>query len=107
MYDLMDNLTNVDTETNDLESFKEFLDRNGGGIEEFTSAIQYTYDPNFDIYTKDAGGNVVKSDVVSLLNDLMANMYGGDFSSYFDTMGGFFSGFESWRRCSRARAASS
>ena len=96
MYDLMDNLTNVDTETNDLESFKEFLDRNGGGIEEFTSAIQYTYDPNFDIYTKDAGGNVVKSDVVSLLNDLMANMYGGDFSSYFDTMGGFFSGFESW-----------
>ena len=26
----------------------------------------------------------------------MANMYGGDFSSYFDTMGGFFSGFESW-----------
>ena len=96
MYDLMDNLTNVDTETNDLESFKEFLDRNGGGIEEFTSAIQYTYDPNFDIYTKDSGGNVVKSDVVSLLNDLMANMYGGDFSSYFDTMGGFFSGFESW-----------
>ena len=96
MYDIMDNLTSMDTETNDLKSFKEFLDNNGGGINEYTSAIQYTYEPNFDIYTKDTGGNVVKSDVVSLLNDLMANMYGGDFTSYFDTMGGFFSGFESW-----------
>ena len=96
MYDIMDNLTNVDTETNDLKSFKEFLDSNGGGINDYTSAIQYTYEPNFDIYTKDTGGNVVKSDVVTLLNDLMANMYGGDFTSYFDTMGGFFSGFESW-----------
>lgn len=27
MYDLMDNLTNMDTETNDLESFKKFLDK--------------------------------------------------------------------------------
>ena len=97
LYDLMDSLTSMDTETNDLKSFKEFLDANGGGIDEFTSAIQYGYTPNFDIYTRDSDGNISKSDVVALLNDLMANMYGGDFTSYFDAMGGFFSGFESWQ----------
>ena len=97
MYDLMDSLMSMDTETNDLASLKEFLDSDGGGIGEFTSAVQYVYDPNFDIYTKDADGNVVKSDVVELLNELMANMYGGDFSSYFDTMGDFYSSFESWQ----------
>ena len=97
LYDLMDSLMSMDTETNDLKSFKEFLDSGGNGIDEYTSAIQYVYDPNFDIYTKDADGNVVKSDVVELLNELMANMYGGDFSSYFDSMSGFYSSFESWQ----------
>ena len=96
LYDLMDNLMSMDTETNDLKSFKEFLDAGGGGINEFTSAIQYEYDPNFNIYTKDSDGNIVESDVVTLLNELMASMYGGDFSSYFDTMGDFYSSFESW-----------
>ena len=97
LYDLMDNLMSMDTETNDLKSFKEFLDAGGGGIDEFTSAIQYEYDPNFNIYTKDSDGNIVESDVVTLLNELMASMYGGDFSSYFDTMGDFYSSFESWQ----------
>ena len=97
LYDLMDNLMSMDTETNDLKSFKEFLDAGGGGIGEFTSAIQYEYDPNFNIYTKDSDGNIVESDVVTLLNELMASMYGGDFSSYFDTMGAFYSSFESWQ----------
>ncbi len=97
LYDLMDNMMSMDTETNDLKSFKEFLDAGGGGINEFTSAIQYEYDPNFNIYTKDSDGNIVESDVVTLLNELMASMYGGDFSSYFDTMGDFYSSFESWQ----------
>ena len=30
LYDLMDSLMSMDTETNDLESFKDFLDENGG-----------------------------------------------------------------------------
>lgn len=96
LYDLMDSITSMDTETNDLRSFKEFLDANGGGINEYTSAIQYVYEPNFDIYTQDDDGNVVKSDVVTLLNELLSGMYGGDFSSYFSTMGDFYSSFESW-----------
>ena len=93
----MDSITSMDTETNDLKSFKEFLDANGGGINDYTSAIQYVYEPNFDIYTQDDDGNVVKSDVVTLLNELLSGMYGGDFSDYFSTMGDFYSSFESWQ----------
>lgn len=97
LYDLMDSITSMDTETNDLKSFKEFLDANGGGINDYTSAIQYVYEPNFDIYTQDDDGNVVKSDVVTLINELLSGMYGGDFSDYFSTMGDFYSSFESWQ----------
>lgn len=96
LYDLMDSLNNMDTETNDLKAFKKYVDADGGGIHQYLSAVQYVYDLNFDIYTKDDDGNIVKSDVKSLLNELMSSMYGGDYSSYFATMGDFYSSFEVW-----------
>ncbi len=96
MYDLMDNLNTMDTQTNNLKAFKEFIEAGGNGIHEFTSAIQYTYNLNFDIYTRDDDDAIVKSDVMSLMNGLMSNMYGGNFSSYFDGMGSFFSDFDVW-----------
>lgn len=37
----------------------------------------------------------------------MKSMYGGDYTAYFDSMGGFYSGFNVWRSCSPARTASS
>ena len=96
MYDLMDSLNTMDTQTNNLKAFKEFIEDGGNGIHDFTSAIQYTYNLNFDIYTRDDDDAIVKSDVMSLMNGLMGNMYGGDFSSYFDNMGSFFTDFDVW-----------
>lgn len=96
MYDLMDSLNTMDVDTNNLKAFKEFIESGNSGLEEYVSAIQYGYDLGFDVYTKDADGNIVKSDVVSLLNDMMSSVYGGDYSSYFSTMGDFYSSFEVW-----------
>ena len=97
MYDLMDSLNTMDVNTNDLKAFKEFIESGDSGLEDYVSAIQYSYDLGFDVYTRDADGKVVKSDVISLLNDMMGSVYGGDFSSYFDTMGDFYSSFEVWQ----------
>lgn len=97
MYDLMDSLNTMDVDTNNLKAFKEFIESGNSGLEEYVSAIQYGYDLGFDVYTKDADGNIVKSDVVSLLNDMMSSVYGGDYSSYFSTMGDFYSSFEVWQ----------
>ena len=80
-----------------MKAFKEFIESGDSGLEDYVSAIQYGYDLGFDVYTRDAGGKVVKSDVISLLNDMMGSVYGGDFSSYFDTMGDFYSSFEVWQ----------
>ena len=97
MYDLMDSLNTMDVNTNNLKAFKEFIESGDSGLEDYVSAIQYSYDLGFDVYTRDADGKVVKSDVISLLNDMMGSVYGGDFSSYFDTMGDFYSSFEVWQ----------
>ena len=97
MYDLMDSLNTMDVDTNNLKAFKEFIESGASGLEDYVSAIQYGYDLGFDVYTKDADGNIVKADVVTLLNEMMGSVYGGDFSSYFDTMGDFYSSFEVWQ----------
>ena len=97
MYDLMDSLNTMDVNTNNLKAFKEFIESGASGLEDYVSAIQYGYDLGFDVYTKDADGNIVKSDVVTLLNEMMGSVYGGDYSSYFSTMGDFYSSFEVWQ----------
>lgn len=97
MYDLMDSLNTMDVSTNNLKAFKEFIESGTSGLEDYVSAIQYGYDLGFDVYTKDSDGDIVKSDVISLLNDMMSSVYGGDYSSYFNTMGDFYSSFEVWQ----------
>ena len=95
MYDMMDSMLNAETQTNNLEAFKEYLDNGGGGIKDM-AAIHYSYDFGFDIYTQDENGDILKSDVMALMQDAMSAMYGGDYSSYFEQMGSMYSAMDVW-----------
>ena len=95
MYDMMDSMLNAKVETNNLEAFKEYLDNGGGGIKDMAN-IHYSYDFDFDIYTQDENGDIIKSDVMALMQDAMAAMYGGDYSSYFEQMGSMYSAMDVW-----------
>ena len=95
--EMMDSMLNAETSTNNLKAFKEYLDNGGGGITNLAS-IHYSYDFNFDIYTKDPNGNILKSDVMTLVQDAMGTMYGGDYSSFFSSsMGSMYAGFDVWQ----------
>ena len=97
MYELMDSMLNAETSTNDLKSFKTYLDNGGGGISDL-AGIHYTYDFDFDIYTKDVDGIIIKSDVMTLMQDAMSVMYGGDYSSFFNSsMGSMYQDFDVWQ----------
>lgn len=97
MYDLLNNLTSMDTEVNNLTAFKAYLESPNNGLDEYISTIQYGYDMGFAVYTKDEDGNIVKADVTELLEGVMSSMYGGDYSSYFSSMGNFYSSFNVWQ----------
>ncbi len=77
MYEMMNALNTADTETNDLKTFKEYLESEDNKITQYLSAVKYGYDLDFNIYTKDEKGGIVKSDVM----ELMQNMMGGNMSS--------------------------
>ena len=95
MFDMMDAMMNAETQTNNLKAFKAHLDAGGSGITDLAS-IRYGYDMKFDIYTKDEDGAIVKSDVMTLMEEAMSSMYGGDYSSYFSTMGSMYESMDVW-----------
>ncbi len=77
MYEMMNTLTGAETETNDLKAFKNYLESKDNAIAPYVSAVQYSYDLDFNIYTKDAEGKILKSDVM----ELMEKMLGGGMDS--------------------------
>ena len=95
MYDMMDSMLNAQVETNNLQAFKEYLDNGGGGIKDMAN-VHYSYDFDFDIYTQDENGDIIKCDVMTLMQDAMTAMYGGDYSSYFEQMGSMYSAMDVW-----------
>ncbi len=96
LVDMLDSMLNAETSTNNLKAFKEYLDNGGGGITDLAT-IRYSYDFNFDIYTEDPDGTILKSDVMTLMQDAMGTMYGGDYSSFFNSsMGSMYAGFDVW-----------
>ena len=96
MFDMMDALMNAETETNNLKALKKWLDEEGNPIAELAT-IRYGYDLAFDIYTEDEDGNIVKSDVMTMMQNAMTTMYGGDYSSYFSTMGSMYESMDVWQ----------
>ena len=76
MYDMLDSMMSLETSTNNLKAFKEYLDNGGGGINDLAT-IQYGYAVPFDVYTKDEEGTIVKSDLQALIEDAFSTMTGG------------------------------
>lgn len=98
MYSMLNSMVSSATgQSNNLPEFKKYLENPDNKIHDYISGIQYTYDMGFAVYTEDPNGTVIKADTTELLQNVMKSMYGGDYSSYFDSMGGFYSGFNVWQ----------
>ena len=95
MYDMINSMMNAEIETNNLKAFKEYLDNGGGGISDLAT-IRYRYNIDFDVYTTDEDDNIIKSDVITLIQSAMGSMFGGDYSSYFNTFGSMYTAFDVW-----------
>ena len=76
MYDLVNKINDKASQTNNLKPFKEFLDKESNektsttDLYKYATSIQYSYDLDLSIYTKDKDGKIIKSDA----NTLMAEM---------------------------------
>ncbi len=78
LYNMVDAMNNMETTENDLKAFKEYLEKEYADKESdifnAINGIQYTYDLDLLVYTKSVDGNIIKSDTLLLMQELMANM---------------------------------
>lgn len=87
VYDLVNALSAAETSENDLRSFKAYIEERRAdtegedGLHDAISGIQYTYDTDLLVYTKNTDGTIIRSDSQELMEDLLLEHFGMDVSS--------------------------
>lgn len=86
VYDMVNALSSSNSTENDLKSFKKYLeetlaDSDSSVLQEALSGVQYTYDTNLMVYTKNIDGDIIHSDSQDLMRDLLLEYFGMDLSS--------------------------
>ena len=81
-YDLVNALNTMESNENDLQAFRIYLeaelDKEDSALKEAVTGVQYTYDLNMLIYTKNIDGDIILSDSQQLLQDLLLEYFGMD-----------------------------
>ncbi len=72
MYDMVNAMTSTAKNYNDLEKFKKYLDGNDE-VQKYASAIQYGYDLDMPIYTKDSEGVIMEADLAKLIGNVLGD----------------------------------
>ncbi|MGN0585396.1 MAG: ATP-binding cassette domain-containing protein [Ruminococcus sp.] len=87
VYNIVDAFTNVETSENDLRSFKKYIEEeysktdSESGLHEAINGIQYAYDLDLLIYTKNVDGTIIRSDSEKLLQDLIKEFMNMDMTA--------------------------
>ncbi|MCD8105238.1 MAG: ABC transporter ATP-binding protein/permease [Lachnospiraceae bacterium] len=88
---MLNAVNNLEESENDLASFKAYLEDlmedEESDLYEALSGIQYTYDLDLAVYTKNVDGDIEKSDVSDLLMDIMASYMDLDSETMSSLMG--------------------
>ncbi|MBO4928012.1 MAG: ABC transporter ATP-binding protein/permease [Clostridiales bacterium] len=75
-YDMMNSLIAVETQENDLSSFKKYIEgekaKSGSEMGKALSGVQYAYNLNLSIYTKNLEGKIIHSDTDELMGALFS-----------------------------------
>lgn len=90
IYKMLNSLNTMETKENDLKAFKDYIEQeraeegSESELNEAISGVQYTYDMDMRIYTKNVDGTIIQSDSETLMQDLLMEYFGTDISSVMD-----------------------
>jgi len=82
MYDFVNVMNSIESQENDLKSFKEFIEREYAdteselGLHEALSGIDYGYNINLLLYTENVDGTIIHSDTNAQLQEIMGKFIG-------------------------------
>ena len=82
MYDFVNVLNSIESQENDLKSFKEFLEKEYAdkeselGLHNAISGIRYGYNLTPLLYTENVDGTIIHSDINAQINEIMGKFIG-------------------------------
>ena len=86
--DLVNAMSASNQSENDLKSFKKYIDGeladNESELHNAISGVQYSYDLDMQVYTKNVDGDIILSDPNKLMMEMMQEAMGVDMSSMMD-----------------------
>jgi len=87
LFEMINAWNNMETLDNDLRTFKEFVDRElakdpekdgESALRDALSGVQYSYDFDLQVYTKNVDGTVIRSDTARLLSEAFREFFNVD-----------------------------
>ena len=76
IYDMVNALSSVDVQKNDLRAFKEYIEKEyadeNSKLHSALSGVQYSYGLDLMVYTKNVDGEIIRSDTQRLMADILA-----------------------------------
>lgn len=82
IYDMVDAMNRIEQSENDLKSFNEYLkselSKKDSELSTAINGVQYSYDLDLQIYTKNVDGKIIKSDINEIISSLMLKYIGID-----------------------------
>lgn len=97
LYDMINSLNTMEANENDLRAFKKYIEaeranpESKSGLYEAVNGVQYTYNMDMLVYTENVDGTIIQSDAEAMLQELLLEYLGIDFSSMLNiknSMGG-------------------
>ncbi len=80
LYDLAKAITATEVRQNDLASFKKYLEKEmsnkDSALHNALSGVQFGYDLDLNVYTKNVDGNIIKCDTEELMAEMIADFFG-------------------------------
>lgn len=87
-YDMINSMSSLDKQENDLQAFKKYIDKERADetsdLHNAISGVQYTYDADLLIYTKNVDGEIIRSDTQELMQNILKEYMGMDVSSMME-----------------------
>lgn len=75
LYNLAKSIQSIDTAENDLKAFKSYIDEQlkdpDSDFSKALNGIQYTYNVNLAVYTKDVDGKIIESSISKLMREMV------------------------------------
>ena len=94
IYDMMDALNNMETSENDLKSFKSYIESkrkdSESNLHRAVNGVQYSYDLDMLIYTKNVDGTIIHSDTEELMQEMVLEHMGIDMQAMTDASTSMF-----------------